>query len=1257
MIKHLLFALCIVFSCIGKINAQCPQFYDSQGNLSANPVFVYCQGGPYSLNIQSPSNFPAYTINWGDGTANSTGASYLSLSNIGHVYSATVAVFVITISIPLSSCTQTFLVVTEQAVAAGAQNFGGVTSFCAPGTVTVTNLSTNVSPTTVFTWNWGDGTPTQTFNASNQNQNITHTFAAGAVPSCQRQITLNASNYCRPIPNPLNLFVDIYDLDVTTISADRVTKCFPETTFTLTNTTPRQCFAQGNTFQRQERWNLGNYWGLGTDSIIDWRPWPPTTPRVVNFPGLGTYTVMLADSNLCGVRATAQIVSVVNPPIAGLLAPSGSICQNTSVTFTNTSATGYSYRWNFGTSGAFVTLGSGNQTVVYASPGTYSVRVVAFVNGSSAACSDTARAVIVVVAAPVSNFSLSPSSGCGTIAGVTFTNSSTGANTSSWTLGNGNSFIGTTPIPQTYTNAGVSIISLVATGTTGCVHTRTSSVIVYSQPVPNFPQFANCVNAVSNFSSTSTITGSAAINSYTWNFGDNSPRTNVQNPSHTYTVANTYTVKLVVATNFCRDSITKTININLRPVSNFVFTPTINCVPFVSTFSNTTINGFNYLWRFGTAPNATSNATSPSFTYGNATQNIQTYTVTLVALTGAGCADSIKKTISVYPKPVANFTTNTLAGCSPISVNFTNTSTGINTYSWNYGDGAASTQTNTTYTYTNLTLSFQTRTVVLFVTNNFGCKDTTSQTIQVFPEPLSTFTLIPGSGCGPLAVNFSPALGAISYTWDYGDGSPISNATNPPHTFTNNTGTDKTFTVNLATTNAFGCMGAASGVTTVFAKPTAGFVHTPNAGCSPLAVTYTNTSLLNATNIWTLGNGQTSQGSDPAATYTNGPGEGSKVYNVKLVVATINGCKDSVSKIVTLLGQPKSQFQIDTPACAPKVITFTNTSIAANSFNWNFGDGASSTEQGPSKLYVNNSSLNVTYQVILTTKSNDGCTHTVIVPVVIYPKPTFFVISAPDSGCSPLKTNFSKVVGAVKYVWDFYKDPGIPKITTTNSISNTFINNTAFDKLFNVDMIAEDKNGCKDTASRVIKVFPNPTAKFTAAPLSVFIPNQTTYFGNSSLLATSFLWNFGDGATSIERSPSHTYTKAGDFEISLTVTTNRGCKDVFILPEKVRASDETDVQMPNAFTPNPAGSPGGAYDPNSMNNDIFHPVIRGAEKYNLSIFSRWGELLFDTKDPNEGWDGYYKGKLCTQDVYIWKITANFVDGKTFNKTGDLLLLR
>jgi gliding motility-associated-like protein len=173
----------------------------------------------------------------------------------------------------------------------------------------------------------------------------------------------------------------------------------------------------------------------------------------------------------------------------------------------------------------------------------------------------------------------------------------------------------------------------------------------------------------------------------------------------------------------------------------------------------------------------------------------------------------------------------------------------------------------------------------------------------------------------------------------------------------------------------------------------------------------------------------------------------------------------------------------------------------------------------------------------------------------------------------------------------------------------------------------------------------------------VFTPNQPTEFTNLSTGAVLYAWSFGDGGTSSIFSPTHTYSVAGEYQSTLIVTSNKGCKDTFSLPEKIIALEETFVQIPNAFTPNAGGSPGTVFDPRDKSNDIFHPNIKGVDKYTFSVYSRWGELLFETRNPAEGWDGYYKGKICTQDVYIWKITAIFIDGKTFSKTGDLLLMR
>jgi gliding motility-associated-like protein len=93
--------------------------------------------------------------------------------------------------------------------------------------------------------------------------------------------------------------------------------------------------------------------------------------------------------------------------------------------------------------------------------------------------------------------------------------------------------------------------------------------------------------------------------------------------------------------------------------------------------------------------------------------------------------------------------------------------------------------------------------------------------------------------------------------------------------------------------------------------------------------------------------------------------------------------------------------------------------------------------------------------------------------------------------------------------------------------------------------------------------------------------------------------------------------------------------------------------VPNAFRPNGTG-PGST---NVSNNEVFLPLMRNVTRFQMFIFNRWGQLLFESANPESGWDGYYKGQLCQQDVYIYKITVEYDDGKQFTRTGDINLLR
>ncbi|MFT5247069.1 MAG: hypothetical protein ACJAV7_003055, partial [Flavobacteriales bacterium] len=260
--------------------AQCPEVFDFFGNSSDAPYWYSCSGTDFSFNLQSVDDWDDYSIDWGDGSGLETGTSWTSPEIINHVYVLTVDTFIVTITEISSGCETEGVVVMEESSSASIQiPIGGLTQACAPQLIEFINSSTNVSETSVFVWDFGDGSPQETYDYTNWGQTISHVYEPGTV-DCETEVSLSAENYCNTIQggssqatfNPIR----IWDIDNAGITASATVLCYPDTVVELTNTTQRNCLFQGNIYQRYEYWNFGDYWGEGTDSIIDWTPWPPT---------------------------------------------------------------------------------------------------------------------------------------------------------------------------------------------------------------------------------------------------------------------------------------------------------------------------------------------------------------------------------------------------------------------------------------------------------------------------------------------------------------------------------------------------------------------------------------------------------------------------------------------------------------------------------------------------------------------------------------------------------------------------------------------------------------------------------------------------------------------------------------------------------------------------------------------------------------------------------------------------------------------
>jgi gliding motility-associated-like protein len=192
------------------------------------------------------------------------------------------------------------------------------------------------------------------------------------------------------------------------------------------------------------------------------------------------------------------------------------------------------------------------------------------------------------------------------------------------------------------------------------------------------------------------------------------------------------------------------------------------------------------------------------------------------------------------------------------------------------------------------------------------------------------------------------------------------------------------------------------------------------------------------------------------------------------------------------------------------------------------------------------------------------------------------------------------------------------------------------------------------TKELIIEVLENPVAKFAVYPTTPLnVPGETLYTQNRSLNATEYFWDFDDGHTSTEVEPQHEYSKEGTFSITLIARNGNGCADTTVLESGVQAVIYGQLLIPNAFIPNKSGAGSG----NALNNEVFLPLVQKVTKFQMLVFNRWGQLMFESTDPEVGWDGYFQGKLCAQDVYIYRITAEYENGRAVTRTGDINLIR
>jgi PKD repeat protein len=976
-------------------------------------------------------------------------------------------------------------------------NFSGTPlDGCSPMQVCFTDLSAG-TPTS-WSWNFGDG-------GTSAAQNPCHTYTAPGTYTVSLTV---ANGVCGPDTETKVAYVTVEQGPNANFSGDNLTGCAPH----------QVCFTDlstGNPFLWL--WNFGD----GSTS--------QSQNPCHTYQQPGVYTVSLTVENACGPDTeTRTAYVIVQPaPVADFSGTPRSGCGPLQVCFTDLSTgTPTTWSWDFG-DGATSNLQ--NPCHTYQTPGTYTVSLTVNNQYNCGPDTETKAQYIVIYPSPVADFSGTPVAGCDPLQ-VCFTDLSTGDPVSwNWNFGDGGTSSDQNPC-HTYQAPGTYTVSLTINNEYKCgpdTETKVAYVTVDSAPNAAFSgtPLSGCGPLEVCFTDQST--GNPI--SWSWNFGDGAGST-AQNPCHTYQTPGTYTVSLTVDNLPGCGPDTETreayITVYPNPVADFSGTPRTGCAPLEVCFTDlSTGEASTWLWDFGDG--TSSQSQNPCHTY----QSPGSYTVALTVNNRYQCGpDTETKVayITVKGGPTAAFTGTPRNGCAPMQVCFTDQSSGNPTqWSWNFGDGSTSSQQNPCHTYGQP----GTYTVSLLVANECG-DDTETKVgyIVVDGPPTADFSGTPRNGCEPLQVCFTnlSSANATSWSWNFGDGA-TSAAKNPCYTYQN----AGTYTVTLTAYNNCG-----SDVETKVAyivvgeAPTANFSGTPRNGCNPPLLTqFTDLSTGNpASWSWNFGDGAGSNQQNPSHSYTQ-PG----IYTVTLSVSNSCGADTETKVAYITVGQPPVADFAGDPVngCVPQQVCFTDLSLGdVDNWTWNFGDGAGSNAQNPCHTYTQTG----TYTVSLTISNECGTdTETKVAYITIAQAPTAAFVGGPLNGCSPLEVCFTdqSTGNPTGWLWDF----GDGSSSTSKNPCHTYKQGGKFTVSLTVT------NTCgSDTETKVnyVVVSPSPDADFEGEFTACMPPVYVCFLDKSVGSPTSWSWDFGDGATSTEQNPCHTYTQAGKFTVTLTVTNSCG---------------------------------------------------------------------------------------------------------------------
>ncbi len=616
------------------------------------------------------------------------------------------------------------------------------------------------------------------------------------------------------------------------------------------------------------------------------------------------------------------------------------------------------------------------------------------------------------------------------------------------------------------------------------------------QPLANFSSDveSGCEPLVVHFFDEST----GPPSSWEWTFQGGTPSfSTLPNPTVTYQNPGTFDVVLEVSNSAGSNTIISTdyITVFEEPIADFVF----NQIDLSLIFTNLSEGGDSYFWEFGDG--GTSTQENPTYTY----EQDGEYEVSLDVSNDCG-VDNYTILIEVFVPPSANFSYSTDFGCAALVVQFQNESTNnVQDFDWIFPGGIPSSSSleNPIVTYPNAGFY----SVTLIVENVAGIDEfTINNLIEVYPLPDADFNF----SVNGLSVQFiNASLNADTYLWSFGDGG-TSTSQSPNHVYPGG----GTYQVTLTSTNE---CGFDTDISTVVlnSAPVANFITSVSNGCAPLSVTYSSTSQGTVTSYnWSFPGGvpASSTAAMPTVTYQN-----AGTYDAQLIVGNAIGFDTLfLEDVVGVYTEVTSGFDTNVDG---STVDFLNTSTGASIFNWQV-DGNTFIVEDLTYTFSEDGD----YLVQLIASGQCGSDTTIEIIHISTP-PTAGISSNTVSGCQPLFVQFSSISSSNANAFEWVFEGGIP--------STSFEENPLVEYeepgLYDVQLTVWSNSGSDILEiSELINVAPSPVALF-----STFQSGLDLEFTNASLNTDEYFWDFGDGNTSTEINPVHSYGQFGTYTVTL----------------------------------------------------------------------------------------------------------------------------